>query len=70
MTYTIETVCGLSTDYIQLGKVSAKTAITEARNAAAKYRDEQVFLSWFRTSDGQRGYLNSDGSHDVTGRAY
>lgn len=71
MTYTIETVDhDANREYMPLGKMTAKAAITEARKAAAKYSREQVFLAFFRASDGQRGYLNSDGNYDITGRAY
>jgi hypothetical protein len=29
-----------------------------------------VYVTWFRESDGQKGYLNSDGNHSVDGREW
>lgn len=29
--------------------------------------EKQIYVSWFRASDGQHGYLNSDGNHAITG---
>jgi len=45
-------------------------AIETARNAADKYPKSNVFVTWFRKTDGQHGYLNPDGNHDITGQAY
>ena len=45
----------------------------EARHIAKREvanRDNLVFVSWFRASDGQHGYLNSDGNHAITGTAW
>lgn len=71
MTYTIETIdSSFTPEFIQLGSIPAQLAMAEAHKAAAKHTDQQVFLTFFRRSDGQRGYLNSDGNHDITGRAY
>lgn len=30
----------------------------------------QVFVQWFRKTDGQHGYLDSDGSNAITGQAW
>jgi hypothetical protein len=38
--------------------------------ATAKKHPGQVFVSWSRASDGQRGFLNQDGNHSVTGYPY
>ena len=47
------------------------------RKAAEKLaRDEKersngkVFITWFRASDQQHGYLNPDGNHAITGKAW
>lgn len=33
-------------------------------------QDKHVLVTWFRKSDGQLGYLNRDGNHDITGKAW
>ena len=50
--------------------VTKKQAVLAAKAAAAKYPDDQIFLSWGRASDGQQGYLNRDGNHAITGEAW
>lgn len=37
--------------------------------AAKENQGKQVFVSFFRSSDGQHGYINRDGA-DFTGEAY
>jgi hypothetical protein len=29
-----------------------------------------IFVSWYRTSDGQKGYFNPSGDHDITGKTW
>lgn len=41
-----------------------------AKIEAADNKDAQVFVTWLRSSDGQHGYLNSDGNHAITGTAW
>ena len=42
-----------------------------AREEAGKDKDNRlVFVTWFRARDGQHGYLNSNGSHAITGEAW
>jgi hypothetical protein len=41
-----------------------------AKAKAAENKDVQVFVTWFRSSDGQHGYLNSNGDHAITGTAW
>ena len=50
----------------------AKKAMKTAREYARKYPrpQYQVFVSWHRSSDGQTGYLNNDGNHAITGKAW
>lgn len=43
-------------------------AIGIARREASA--GKQVFVTWFRKSDGQHGYLNRDGNHAITGEAW
>ena len=47
-----------------LSKVDAK-AMALALVASGK---SGVFVDFFRASDGQRGYLNADGNHSITGK--
>lgn len=50
--------------------LTKSTAIEAAKKYAAKYPNKQVYISWFRKSDGQRGYLNPSGDHAITGKAW
>ena len=50
--------------------LSKAEAIQTARTEAKADTDNQVFISWYRKSDGQTGYLNSDGDHAITGKAW
>jgi len=36
----------------------------------AQDTNNQVFVSWYRSSDGQHAYLNRDGNHAITGTAW
>lgn len=46
-----------------------KAARTHAENLAKENPNKQVFVSFFRKSDGQHGYINREGA-DVTGSAW
>jgi hypothetical protein len=48
-----------------LTKKAAVKAATDAGIAS-----QNVFVSWYRESDGQNGFLNPDGSHAVTGQSW
>ena len=50
--------------------LSKAEAIRTAKNEAKSDTDNQVFVNWYRKSDGQTGYLNSDGDHAITGKAW
>ena len=70
MKYTVE-VKSRSTsepvaDYPDCSQREAKQI---AKREAAD-RNNQVFVSRFRSSDGQHGYLNPDGNHAITGEAW
>jgi hypothetical protein len=41
-----------------------------AKTWAAEHPSKQVYVSWHRESDGQTGYLNPDGEHAITGKAW
>ncbi len=43
-------------------------AMQQARTEAIKSKG--IFVEWFRSSDGQRGYLNQDGNHAITGEEW
>jgi hypothetical protein len=67
--YDIEIVTMSGEDYPEAG-LNKSAAIASAKKYAEQYPKKQVFISWFRKSDGQRGYLNPDGNHDITGKAW
>lgn len=46
--------------------LSKKEAVAKATEMAAS--TSGITVEFFRKSDGQHGYLNQDGSHDVTGK--
>jgi hypothetical protein len=50
--------------------LSKKEAEEMARTWAKENPNNQVFISWSRKSDGQKGYLNPDGNHAITGKAW
>ena len=71
-TYSIEIEAESGeTDYIALDTTLAKVAIGKTKEHAAlpENATKNVFLA-FRQNAGATGYINSDGSADVTGRAY
>jgi len=70
MNYTVEiTFEGMTTDEIT-GLTKAQAIKTAKIKAAESGEEYQVFVSFFRPSDGQRGYLNRDGNHEITGTAW
>lgn len=73
MNYTIEVSEFVASNVIAGETVrGAKKAAKTAREYAKKYPKPkyQVFVSWHRSSDGQTGYLNPDGNHAITGKAW
>ena len=68
MKYTVEIGYGPFASYIP--NCSKKEAEKLAREEARKNPDQNVFVSWFRSSDGQKGSLNSDGNYEITGKAW
>lgn len=58
-------------NYIQIrDKRPKRPAILRAKALAAENADKQVFLEFIRSHDGQRGYINRDGSSSMTGSAF
>lgn len=45
---------------------SIKTAIGKAKEFSEEYNDKNVYIEFFRKSDGQAGYINQDGA-GITG---
>jgi len=62
MKYTVETSTGMIPD------CTARAATATAKKEAKT--DSHVFVSFYRASDGQHGYLNRDGNHAITGKAW
>ena len=48
----------------------SKSEATNKARALAATTDKQVYVTWFRPLDGQHGYLNSNGDHAITGKAW
>lgn len=63
MEYTV--IAGLNADAVMLG--SSKREAAKVARETAKTR-QGVYVTWYRENDGQRGYLNPDGNHAITGR--
>lgn len=49
--------------------LTKQEAIEKAKEESLN-EDYQVFVSWFRVSDGQKGYLNRDLDNNITGSAW
>lgn len=47
---------------------SERTAISTAKSEAAKGQG-QIYITWYRETDGNKGYLNRDG-HSPIGQAW
>lgn len=50
--------------------LTQKEAMATAKEESAKTENEynSIFITWFRPSDGQHGYLNPSGDHEITGK--
>lgn len=46
-----------------------KAAIKKAEDWASEHPDKLVFIEYFRSNDGQKGYINRDG-FDITGKSW
>jgi len=70
MKYTVEIVTnkGEGETAYKTG-LSRKTAVATAR-AETQNANNRVYITWYRSTDGQRGYLNRDGNHAITGEAW
>ena len=45
-------------------------AMGHARSLGVRLPETKVYLMWNRESDGQMGYLNPCGNHEIHGEAY
>lgn len=52
----------------QADRLTMTAAKKMAKDAAAE--GNEVYVKWYRYQDGQNGYLNSDGDHEITGRVW
>ena len=50
--------------------LSKKEAIKLANESIVKYPDDEIHVEFYRSSDGQHGYLNQGGNHEITGKAW
>lgn len=67
--YTV-TLTDESGDTTSWPEMTKRAAIALAKETAAFNPTCAVFIEWFRKSDGQRGYLNPSGDHDITGHVW
>lgn len=48
----------------EVGKSEVEKTVKEFKDNGEKI----IFVKWFRKSDGQKGFLNSNGNHEITGK--
>lgn len=70
MRYSIELVNELVESHTLHEDLSKRLAVKLAKIAARKFNRCKIYVSWGRESDGQNGFLNSGGNHDITGKAW
>lgn len=70
MRYTVNVIANTGQTIMSTPDCSEAEAKKVAKSDAKKYPNHQVFIQWFRPSDGQHGYLNPDGNHSITGVAW
>jgi hypothetical protein len=70
LTLSVEIVTPEGYTHTELTTKSERKAIATARRVAAINKDNFVFITWGRASDGQNGYLNPDGNYAITGKAW
>lgn len=51
-------------------RVAMGIAKREAEKLRASGSDARVYVTWYRPDDGQEGYVNPDGNHAITGKAW
>ena len=68
-TYAVEIETEMAPGYITIPCTSKNDAISTAK-AEAQNTTRPVFVGFHRSSDDQTGYLNPDGSFDITGQRW
>ena len=68
--YSVTIVHESGDEKTDLATTSYQEAYGRAVALADESKDRQVYVEWYRASDGQRGYLNRDGSNNITGKAF
>ena len=54
----------------ELATTSSERRALALAAAAARAGDGQIYIRWFRPSDGQRGYLNCVGGYAIVGKPW
>ena len=67
--YSVTESSGSAPPFCHEAKLSKSAATALAERLANKGRSG-IYVEFFRASDGQRGYLNQDGDHSITGEAW
>lgn len=71
MKYGVFTLTPGQPEYYRGHGLSKRQAVRLAKELAdTSDKDTLVFVEWSRASDGQRGFLNPDGNHSVTGESW
>ena len=71
MKYAIERTSIGGSETIEVG-LSLHQALHNAAKQAAKNKGQiyQIYVVWYRESDGQHGYVNPDGNHSINGKPF
>jgi len=67
--YTIDTL-SIAGRHQQYQSDLSLSEVLIAAPLAARQGTHQVYVSWYRSSDGQTGYLDRDGNHTPVGHAW
>lgn len=71
MTYSVEILDynGETVEVVYSGKSESKARKVASNEAETHYMGNRVYVTFFRPSDGQKGWLNRNG-HEIVGRAW
>lgn len=69
MRYTV-TRLTMDDEFVEEVGLSKKQAVDAACALSEKYPHHQIYITWYRASDQQHGFLNPSGDHDVTGKPW
>ena len=70
MRYEIEEKDEGGTTIASMTVNSGSSARQEIKKWIKADPSNMIFVSWFRVADGQKGYLNPSGDHDIIGKAW